>query len=416
MTGASSNPALVPVSNIVFGGSGANRTVTVTPAANQTGTATITVTVSDGQLSTPTSFLLTVTAVNDAPTITPIPNQTTTQGVAVGPLAFTVGDVETAAGSLTLSGGTLECDAGAGGQHHVWRQRREPDGDGDAGGGQTGTATITVTVSDGAASTPTSFLLTVTAVNTAPTISGLSAQSVAEDTATGALAVHGGRCRDGGGQSDGEREVARIRRWCRSATSSLGGSGANRTVTVTPAANQTGTATITVTVSDGQLSTRDEFPADGHRGQRSRRRSTPIANQTTTQGVAVGPLAFTVGDVETAAGSLTLSGGTSNPTLVPVGNIVFGGSGANRTVTVTPAAGQTGTATITVTVSDGTAPTPTSFQLTVNAAPASGLVAAYSFDGGHGADGGGRVGEQQCGHDQRRDVEHDGQVWRGAGV
>ncbi len=38
----------MPTANIVFGGSGANRTVTVTPAANQTGTATITVTVSDG--------------------------------------------------------------------------------------------------------------------------------------------------------------------------------------------------------------------------------------------------------------------------------------------------------------------------------------------------------------------------------
>ena len=33
-----------------------------------------------------------------------------------------------------------------------------------------------------------------------------------------------------------------------------------------------------------------------------------------------------------------MSGSSSNTTLVPNGNIVFGGSGANRTVTVTPAA------------------------------------------------------------------------------
>ncbi|PYM89329.1 MAG: hypothetical protein DME04_26630 [Candidatus Rokuibacteriota bacterium] len=104
VSGSSSNLGLVPNGNIVFGGSGANRTVTVTPAANQNGTATITVTVSDGQLSTPTSFLLTVTAVNDPPTITSIANQTTTAGTAVGPLSFTVGDVETPAGSLTVSG------------------------------------------------------------------------------------------------------------------------------------------------------------------------------------------------------------------------------------------------------------------------------------------------------------------------
>src|SRR2546426_10796669 len=78
---------------------------------------------------------------------------------------------------------------------------------------------------------------------------------------------------------------------------------------------------------------------------------TSIANQTTTVGVAVGPLSFTVGDVETAPGSLTVSGSSSNTTLVPNANILFGGAGANRTVTVTPAAGQTGAATVTVAVS-----------------------------------------------------------------
>ncbi len=128
----------------------------------------------------------------------------------------------------------------------------------------------------------------------------------------------------------------------------------------------------------------DELPADGDARSTIAPTITTIANQTTTQGVAVGPLAVTVGDVETAAAQPDAERGqSSNPTLVPVGNIVFGGSGANRTVTVTPAAGQTGTATITVTVSDGTATTPTSFLLTVNAAPA-GLVAAYSFDAGTG--------------------------------
>src|SRR6185295_9988115 len=55
-----------------------------------------------------------------------------------------------------------------------------------------------------------------------------------------------------------------------------------------------------------------------------------------------------------------------NPTLVPLGNLVLGGSGANRTVTVTPAAGQSGTATITVTVSDGTLSASNSFVVTVS--------------------------------------------------
>ena len=74
---------------------------------------------------------------------------------------------------------------------------------------------------------------------------------------------------------------------------------------------------------------------------------------------------------------------------------MFGGSGANRTVTVTPAAGQTGTATITVTVNDGPNNTSTNFVVTVNPGsptptptptptPPAGLVAAYNFNEGSG--------------------------------
>ena len=51
-------------------------------------------------------------------------------------------------------------------------------------------------------------------------------------------------------------------------------------------------------------------------------------------------------------------------------NIVFGGSGSNRTVTVTPEAGQTGVANITITVSDGTDTAETVFQLSVRPRPA----------------------------------------------
>jgi len=91
-----------------------------------------------------------------------------------------------------------------------------------------------------------------------------------------------------------------------------------------------------------------------------------VTNQTTTTSVAVGPLAVTVGDAQTAAGSLTLTGSSSNQTLVPNANITFGGSGASRTVTVTPAAAQTGSATITLTVSDGSLTAFDTFVLTVS--------------------------------------------------
>lgn len=94
-----------------------------------------------------------------------------------------------------------------------------------------------------------------------------------------------------------------------------------------------------------------------------------IENQVVAPGGNTGALAFTVGDAETAAGDLVLSAQSSNTTLVPNDAVVFGGSGADRTVTVTPAASQAGTATITLTVSDGVRIAQTSFTVQVNAAP-----------------------------------------------
>ncbi|MBX3401719.1 MAG: PD40 domain-containing protein, partial [Gemmataceae bacterium] len=97
---------------------------------------------------------------------------------------------------------------------------------------------------------------------------------------------------------------------------------------------------------------------------------TDVVNQSTIVGVAIGPIGFTVADAETAAGALSVTAKSSNTTLVPTNNVTFGGSGGNRTVTVTPAAGQTGTATITLTVTDGNGATASdAFTVTVNEPP-----------------------------------------------
>ena len=79
-----------------------------------------------------------------------------------------------------------------------------------------------------------------------------------------------------------------------------------------------------------------------------------IVNQSTNEDTPLLNVPFTVGDLETAAGSLTVSATSSDLTLFPVGSITFGGSGANRTISLAPAANQNGSATITVTVNDGT--------------------------------------------------------------
>lgn len=89
-----------------------------------------------------------------------------------------------------------------------------------------------------------------------------------------------------------------------------------------------------------------------------------IPDVTTNENSLAGPVAFTIGDAETAASALTLAGTSSNTNLVPEVNISFAGSGSNRTVFVAPAANQFGTATITVRVSDGVLVASSSFLVT----------------------------------------------------
>ena len=91
-----------------------------------------------------------------------------------------------------------------------------------------------------------------------------------------------------------------------------------------------------------------------------------IPDQVTMVGKPVGPITFIITDTDTLPISLTLTGQSSNTSLVPYANITFGGSGMTRTVTLTPTVGLTGTATITVTVSDGTTPVSDAFVLTVS--------------------------------------------------
>ena len=233
--------------------------------------------------------------------------------------------------------------------------------------GESGTATITVTVSDGTLTASTNFVLTVNAANTAPTITAIGPQSTNENTPTGPIAFTIG---------DAETPPSGLTLSGTSSNATLvpnanitfgGGTGANRNVVITPAAGESGTATITVTVSDGALTASTNFVLTVNAAN-TPPTITAIGPQSTNENTPTGPIAFTIGDAETPPSGLTLSGTSSNATLVPNANITFGGgTGANRNVVITPAAGESGTATITVTVSDGALTASTNFVLTVNA-------------------------------------------------
>ncbi|MBE7503964.1 MAG: tandem-95 repeat protein [Verrucomicrobiales bacterium] len=367
LTATSSNTGLVPSGAMVFGGSGANRTLTITPARDQHGTATITVRVSDGSLSASRSFVLTVTGVNDAPTLAAIANQTTNEDTATSAIALTVGDVDNDVNGLTLtatSSNTTLVPSGAmvfGGSGANRTLTITPARD------QHGTATITVRVSDGSLSASRSFVLAVNSVNDRPTLAWIASQTTQEDTATAPIALTVG---------DVDNDVNTLTLTATSSNTTLvpsaamvfGGSGANRTLTITPARDQNGTATITVRVSDGSLSASRSFALTVN-AVNDRPTLAALSDQTIPLNSSTGPIPLTLGDVDNDVASLTVTATSSDTTLVPSGGMVFGGSGANRTLTITPARGQKGTAKITVRVSDGALTASRSFVLSVSPGP-----------------------------------------------
>lgn len=202
------------------------------------------------------------------------------------------------------------------------------------------------------------------ATNSAPTVSSIAAQTVNQNTATTAIPF-----------TIGDKETAATSLTLTASSSNttlvpnanivLGGSGANRTVTVAPAANQSGTTTISIKVSDGTNTSTATFGLTVAAAVNTKPTISTITAQTVVAGATTSPIAFTVNDTETLAANLTLAATSSNTSLVPNANIILGGSGNNRTVAVKSITNQTGVATITLTVNDGSLTSSTSFGLTI---------------------------------------------------
>ncbi len=144
----------------------------------------------------------------------------------------------------------------------------------------------------------------------------------------------------------------------------IGGWADNRTIAITPAANRSGSATITLHATDGLTEAHAQFVVTVGAVNDPPTISS-VSNVTIDENTSTPALAFTVADPDNDASSLTVTATSSNPAVLPVNRIVIGGSGATRTVTLTPLPDAFGTSTIKLTVSDGTLSASGSFTLTV---------------------------------------------------
>src|SRR5438876_3427158 len=98
-----------------------------------------------------------------------------------------------------------------------------------------------------------------------------------------------------------------------------------------PSTTQFGSTTITLTVKYGDGGAASASFLLSVNSVNHPPTISSVANQSTNEDTPTAAIPFSIGDVETLPDNLMVSGRSSNPDLVPDANILFGGSGSNRT-------------------------------------------------------------------------------------
>jgi VCBS repeat-containing protein len=369
-----------------------------TPPLNFNGTLALKVTASDGQFSTASTFNLVITPVNDVPVATNDSFITREDTVLTGNVIINTdpngadSDPENTPLTIATVNGSA---ANVGTPISLTKGSLRLNADGSftytPNANANGSDSFTYTLSDGTTTSNTATVsFTINPVNDAPVVANPLLDRISPEDVAVNFTIPANTFSDVDGDtlslSATLADNTALPSW-------LNFNAATGTFSGTPPLNFNGTLSIKVTASDGSLPVSDIFDLVITPVNDAPTIST-IANQTAFQNTATAPITFTIGDVETAASALTVTATSSNPTLIPNGNIVLGGSGANRTLTITPATNQFGTATITVNVSDGTITTPTTFTINVGrnlnggngVDTLNGTAGNDRLDGGNGAD------------------------------
>ena len=379
VTAVSDNTALIPNPTVTYTSPNTTGTLTYTPVADAFGTTTITVTVSDGQQNNGTvqeTFVITVNAINDQPTLNAISNPAVIDedaseqtislaGIGPGSENETQTLLVTAVSSNTelIPNPTVTYVS----PNATATLAYTPVAD------AFGTATITVTVSDGEEANGTieqTFTVNVDAVNDDPTIDPIADPvSILEGASEQTINLSG---ISGGAANEGETITV-------TATSSDTSVIPNPTVTYTspdatatlayaPVSDAWGIATITVEVDDGTATMTQTFDV-----------TVDFVNDVPTLNAIADPAAIdedsgqqSIGFTGVTSGAanedqeLTVTATSSDTFIIPDPTVTYISSDTNGSLSYTPIADAYGTTTITVTVSDGIDTISETFDVTVN--------------------------------------------------
>ncbi len=374
------NPALFSVQPAVA----ANGTLTYTPAANANGTATVTVQIHDNggtanggvDTSVAQSFLIIVTAVNDAPSFTKGADQTVNEDA--GPQTVPGWATALSPGPADEGGQPLNFIVTSNNNPALFTAQPAISTFGTLtytpAANASGSATLTVQIRDtgGTAnggvdtSVPQSFLITVNAVNDVPSFTKGADQTVLEDA--GAQTVPGWATAISVGPANEAGQVVNfIVGNNNPALFSLQPAiAANGTLTYTPAANANGVANVTVQIHD-----------NGGTANGGVDTSTPQAFTISVTAVNDAPsitaqpaaIALAQGHARTVVFTDVTVSDPDNP--YPTGFTLTVQNGANYTrvgATITPTAGFVGTLSVPVQVNDSAANSNV-FNLTVTVNP-----------------------------------------------
>jgi hypothetical protein len=314
--------------------------------------------VSDGLLTDTGTVTVTVNPVNDAPTITVPSDVYTIDEDTTAVITFTVADVDTPLSSLSVSAAASDPNLMASSSSDI------DDATGIATTTITprqdayGTGVITLTVSDGALTASDVFTLTVVEVNDPPTASDDTA-TVAEDSVGNQIFV---LLNDSTAPDVGETKSVQA---VGPAANGEAGVSTSDIVTYTPDADFVGTDTFTYTMSDGRgLTATATVSVTVTPEPEAPSINVPGDAYATDEDVSKS-IDFVVGDGDTPLGDLIFAAEVLDTALIPLDNVTFSGTGANRTATITPAVDVYGSTVITFTVSDGALSDRDAFTLTV---------------------------------------------------